>query len=67
VLVETLTLSPLPSAKGEASYLVRYLQSSIQAGIDKWQDSSLIQRRNSHEPNCNDIVGLSDLQETEIA
>jgi hypothetical protein len=60
-------LSPLPSAKGEASYLVRYLQSSIQANIDKWQDSSLIQQRNSDEPNCNDAVGLSDLQETEIA
>jgi len=60
-------LNPLPSAKGEASYLVRYLQSLIQAGIDKWQNNSLIQRRNSDEPNCNDIAGLSDLQKTEIA
>jgi len=37
-------LSPLPSARGEASYLVRYLQSSNQDIIDKWRDSSLIQQ-----------------------
>jgi very-short-patch-repair endonuclease len=43
------------------------LQSSIQASIDKWRDSSLIQQRNSDEPNCNDTAGLSDLQQTEIA
>jgi hypothetical protein len=39
---------------------------SIQAGIDKWHDSSLIQRRNSDEPNCNVTAGLSDLQKTKI-
>jgi hypothetical protein len=43
------------------------LQSSIQANIDKWQDSSLIQHRNPDEPNYNGTAGLSDLQETEIA
>jgi very-short-patch-repair endonuclease len=60
-------LNPLPLAKGEASFLVRYLQSSIQAGIDKWQNNSLIQRRNSDEPNYNHTAGLSDLQENKIA
>jgi len=43
------------------------LQSLIQAGIDKWQNNSLIQRRNSDEPNYNHTAGLSDLQKTEIA
>ena len=45
----------------------RYLQPSIQGGIDKWRDSSLIQQRNPDEPNCNHNTDLSDLQQTEIA
>jgi hypothetical protein len=39
---------------------------SIQAGIDKWQDSSLIQQRNPDEPNCDRAASLSDLQKNEI-
>jgi hypothetical protein len=39
----------------------------IQAGIDKWQESSLIPLRNSDEPNRKHTTDLSDLQKNKIA
>jgi hypothetical protein len=40
---------------------------SIQAGIDKWHDNSLIQLRNPDEPRSNGAANLSDLQKNEIS
>jgi hypothetical protein len=54
-------LNPLPLAKGEASFLVWYLRSLIQDGIDKPLRSSLIQRRNRNEQNRNRTTGLPGL------
>jgi hypothetical protein len=54
-------------AKGEASFLVGYLQSLIQDEIDKPLGSSLIERPNPNEQNHHRTTGLPNLQKTEIA